>query len=156
MNVLVHSFDIHSEGFFTPAIRSRIVHFILDRQRFTEDQDDDFAFGIERLISELVYTAAYPLHDVSNHSMCSFYVVLVSFMFYTGQWLKSLQSLSPHNLSSLISSLLSMFSRTWLKHLILGHPIVLFPVTFKKTCICIKTSLKFILCMPTTRNLLHF
>ena len=85
MNVLVHSFDIHSEGFFTPAIRSRIVHFILDRQRFTEDQDDDFAFGIERLISELVYTAAYPLHDVSNHSMHSFYDLLASFMFCTGQ-----------------------------------------------------------------------
>jgi anoctamin-1 len=56
-------FEIHSEGFFTPAIRSRIVHFILDRQRFTEDQDDDFAFGIEHLISESVYTAANSLHD---------------------------------------------------------------------------------------------
>ncbi|XP_069685470.1 anoctamin-5-like isoform X2 [Periplaneta americana] len=56
-------FDIHSEGFFTPAIHSRIVQFILDRQRFSEDQNDDFAFGIERLINEWVYTAAYPLHD---------------------------------------------------------------------------------------------
>ena len=123
MNVLVHSFDIHSEEFFTPAIRSRIVHFILDRQRFSEDQDDDFAFGIERLISELVYTAAYPLHDVSNHSMHSVYDILASFMFYTGQWMKSLQSLlSSHSLSFLIPPLLPMFSRTWLKHLILDHP----------------------------------
>jgi hypothetical protein len=32
----------------------------------------------------------------------------------------------------LISPLLSMFSRTWLKHLILCHPIVLLPVTFKR------------------------
>jgi len=133
VNVLVRSFGIHSEGFFTPAIRSRIVHFILDRQRFTEDQDDDFAFGIERLISELVYTAAYPLHDVSNHSVRSFYDLLASFVFYAGQWIKSLQSLlSSHSLSFLISPLLSMFSRTRLKHLILGHPIVLFTVTFKR------------------------
>jgi anoctamin-1 len=38
----------------------------LDRQRFSEDQDDVFAFGIERLINEWVYAAAYPLHDVST------------------------------------------------------------------------------------------
>ncbi|PSN51330.1 hypothetical protein C0J52_15729 [Blattella germanica] len=56
-------FDIHSTDFFTPAIHSRIVQFILDRQRYSDNQNDDFAFGIERLINELVYTAAYPLHD---------------------------------------------------------------------------------------------
>lgn len=123
-------FDIHSEGFFTPAIRSRIVQFILDRQRFTEDQDDEFAFGIERLISELVYTAAYPLHDVSNHVMHNISHLLASFTFYTAQWMESLQSLlSSHNLSFLISChffpLLFMVFRTWLKHFLLGHPIVL-------------------------------
>lgn len=51
--------------FFTPAIRSQIVHFILDRKRFTLGDDDDYAFGIERLIDHGVYIAAYPLHDVS-------------------------------------------------------------------------------------------
>ncbi|KAK7864472.1 hypothetical protein R5R35_011703 [Gryllus longicercus] len=56
-------FDIQAEGFFTPAIHSRIVQFILDRKRFSEDEQDEFAFGIERLINEYVYTAAYPLHD---------------------------------------------------------------------------------------------
>jgi anoctamin-1 len=85
MEHIVHSFDIHSEGFFTPAIRSRIVQFILDRQRFTEDQDDDFAFGVERLISELVYTAAYPLHDVSNHTVHNGSHLLASFMLYDCQ-----------------------------------------------------------------------
>lgn len=59
-------FDINSPDFFTPATRSRIVHFILDRTRFTPDKDDDFAFGIDRLIAEKAYSAAYPLHDVSN------------------------------------------------------------------------------------------
>lgn len=58
-------FDVHQPCFFTPAIRSRIVQFILDRKRFTEVEDDDYAFGIDRLIDEGVYIAAYPLHDVS-------------------------------------------------------------------------------------------
>ncbi|XP_019864929.1 anoctamin-5 isoform X2 [Aethina tumida] len=56
-------FDVDSPCFFTPAIHSRIVQFILDRKRFSENNHDDFAFGIERLINEKVYVAIYPLHD---------------------------------------------------------------------------------------------
>ncbi|XP_050486172.1 anoctamin-1 isoform X4 [Bombus huntii] len=56
-------FSLDSPNFFTAATRARIVQFILDRTRFTETKDDDFAFGIERLISEKAYIAAYPLHD---------------------------------------------------------------------------------------------
>ncbi|XP_076233394.1 anoctamin 1 [Calliopsis andreniformis] len=56
-------FDLESPNFFTAATRARIVQFILDRTRFTESQNDDFAFGIERLISDRAYIAAYPLHD---------------------------------------------------------------------------------------------
>ena len=55
---------MEDENFFTSSIRSRIVDFILKRKRFKEDVDDEFAFGIERLISEGIYSAAYPLHDV--------------------------------------------------------------------------------------------
>lgn len=58
-------FDLDSPNFFTSAIRSRIVQFILDRTRFATTKNDDFAFGIERLISERSYVASYPLHDVS-------------------------------------------------------------------------------------------
>ncbi|XP_033224171.1 anoctamin-4-like isoform X2 [Belonocnema kinseyi] len=58
-------FDLESPEFFTPATRSRIVQFILDRTKFTEEKDEDFGFGIERLISERAYAAAYPLHDGS-------------------------------------------------------------------------------------------
>lgn len=58
-------FDLESPEFFTPATRSRIIQFILDRTKFTEDKDEDFGFGIERLISSRAYVAAYPLHDVS-------------------------------------------------------------------------------------------
>ncbi|CAK9797502.1 Ano1 [Anthophora plagiata] len=56
-------FDLDSPNFFTAATRARIVQFILDRTRFTESNNDDFAFGIERLISENAYVATYPLHD---------------------------------------------------------------------------------------------
>lgn len=62
----IYRFDVHHACFFTSAIRSRIVHFILDRKRFTLGEDDDYAFGIDRLIDQGVYTAAYPLHDVSG------------------------------------------------------------------------------------------
>uniref|UniRef100_A0A1B6JRQ4 Anoctamin n=4 Tax=Homalodisca liturata TaxID=320908 RepID=A0A1B6JRQ4_9HEMI len=57
-------FDCQTPGFFTPAIKSRIVQFILDRTFFMKtDAPDVFSFGIERLIDSSVYTAAYPLHD---------------------------------------------------------------------------------------------
>lgn len=60
-------FNVEDEDFFTSSIRSRIVDFILKRKRFKEDTDDEFAFGIERLLTEGVYSAAYPLHDGSDH-----------------------------------------------------------------------------------------
>lgn len=59
-------FDIDSPNFFTSATRSRIVQFILDRTKFIETKEDDFAFGTERLISERAYVATYPLHDVTR------------------------------------------------------------------------------------------
>ncbi|XP_076618287.1 anoctamin-1-like isoform X1 [Colletes latitarsis] len=56
-------FDLDSPNFFTAATRARIVQFILDRTKFTETKHDDFAFGVERLISDRAYVAVYPLHD---------------------------------------------------------------------------------------------
>ncbi|XP_075145749.1 anoctamin 1 [Haematobia irritans] len=56
-------FDIRHDQFFTPAVRSRIVQFILDRQRFTPKSKDEMAFGIERMVAGNIYCAAYPLHD---------------------------------------------------------------------------------------------
>ncbi|OXA61028.1 Anoctamin-1 [Folsomia candida] len=50
-------------AYFNPAIRSRIVHFILKRKRYKEDDTDTLAFGYERLIESDVYCAGYPLHD---------------------------------------------------------------------------------------------
>lgn len=59
-------FDTSAECFWTPSIRSRIVQFILDRKKFSAASDDEFAFGVARLISYGTYSAAYPLHDVSR------------------------------------------------------------------------------------------
>ncbi|XP_011305827.1 anoctamin-4 [Fopius arisanus] len=56
-------FDLDAPDFFSSATHSRIVQFILDRTKFSEVNGDDFAFGIDRLISERAYVAAYPLHD---------------------------------------------------------------------------------------------
>ncbi|KAJ8955607.1 hypothetical protein NQ318_001437 [Aromia moschata] len=56
-------FDVDSPCFFTPAIHSRIVQFILDRKRYSNNPQSAFSFGIERLIDEKAYVAAYPLHD---------------------------------------------------------------------------------------------
>jgi len=56
-------FDHDNERFFSPSTRSRIIEFILKRKRFSNNREADFAFGIERLIGDGTYIAAYPLHD---------------------------------------------------------------------------------------------
>ncbi|XP_064083662.1 anoctamin-1-like isoform X6 [Macrobrachium nipponense] len=58
-------FDI-SEDLFTTAIRARIVDFILRRKKFKND-GDDFDFGIEKLLNEGTYDAAYPIHEGDLH-----------------------------------------------------------------------------------------
>lgn len=39
-----------------------MISYILERERFGDEDQDK---GIKRLITEDVYKAAYPLHDVS-------------------------------------------------------------------------------------------
>ncbi|XP_059484748.1 anoctamin-1 isoform X2 [Neocloeon triangulifer] len=56
-------FDTNASDFFSAAIRSRIVDFILDRTYYEDKSLDPNALGINRLITEGVYSAAYPLHD---------------------------------------------------------------------------------------------
>ncbi|KAL1462346.1 hypothetical protein WDU94_014186 [Cyamophila willieti] len=52
----------HSE-FLSAPTRSLIVDFILSRQSYSSDTQDLHSIGVERLIEEGVYKAAYPLHD---------------------------------------------------------------------------------------------
>lgn len=58
-------FDEEKPGFFPPAVSIAVVHFILERQRFSDGDETTNNVGIERLLSDYVYEAAYPLHDVS-------------------------------------------------------------------------------------------
>ncbi|XP_047493990.1 anoctamin-1-like isoform X1 [Penaeus chinensis] len=59
-------FDV-TEEFFTAAVRARIIDFILRRKKFNDSEDDDFAFGIEKMLSESTYEAAYPIHEGDLH-----------------------------------------------------------------------------------------
>ncbi|PSN32602.1 hypothetical protein C0J52_15186 [Blattella germanica] len=61
----IYLFDVESKNFFTAAIRTTVVDYILERVKFSRDDSAHFAFGVNRLISEGVYCAAYPLHDVN-------------------------------------------------------------------------------------------
>ena len=61
-------FDHNDPNFFSPATRSRIVEFLLKRKRFSDDSEDDFAFGVTKLISEGTFIACYPLHDGGLHT----------------------------------------------------------------------------------------
>ena len=71
-------FDLEQTNFFTQSIKSRVIEFILKRKRFSPEDVDDFSFGIERALSDGIYTAAYPLHDVSTYLHIFYYVTLVS------------------------------------------------------------------------------
>ena len=51
------------DSFFTRAQRSRMVYEILATAPFGKEKKGEV--GIERLVDEGVYNAAFPLHDVS-------------------------------------------------------------------------------------------
>jgi anoctamin-7 len=52
------------DSFFTRAQRSRMVYEILATATFGKEKKGEV--GIDRLIDESVYNAAFPLHDVST------------------------------------------------------------------------------------------
>lgn len=56
-------FDEENSEFLCPPTRSLIVDFILSRQSFTANNKDLTKVGIQRLIEDDIYKAAYPLHD---------------------------------------------------------------------------------------------
>ena len=60
-----HFFDSSHDWYFDKSTRERIVDFLLKRKRFSDNDEDDFAFGITRLIRLGVYSDAYPVHDGS-------------------------------------------------------------------------------------------
>ena len=54
------------DSFFTRAQRSRMVYEILATAAFGKEKKGEV--GIERMVEEGVYNAAFPLHDVSTYS----------------------------------------------------------------------------------------
>ncbi|BFZ24946.1 hypothetical protein BsWGS_27984 [Bradybaena similaris] len=58
-------FDIpdNPENVFSNATRSWIVDYILRRKYFADTMESSFACGINKMISDGFYTAAYPLHE---------------------------------------------------------------------------------------------
>ncbi|XP_061570126.1 anoctamin-4-like [Cololabis saira] len=62
----IHHFIIHNKDtFFNNATRSRIVHHILQRVKYEEGKNK---MGINRLLSNNSYEAAFPLHEGNYHS----------------------------------------------------------------------------------------
>ncbi|TKS91086.1 Anoctamin-4 Transmembrane protein 16D [Collichthys lucidus] len=62
----IHHFIIHNKDtFFNNATRSRIVHHILQRVKYEEGKNK---MGINRLLSNNSYDAAFPLHEGRYHS----------------------------------------------------------------------------------------
>ena len=60
-------FDM-AEGFFTPAVRARVVAFILQRKFFVEhdpEHESPTDFGIDKLLADKTYLASYAAHEVS-------------------------------------------------------------------------------------------
>ena len=58
---VVFRFDVDSADFFNTSVRITVVSYILQRERFGDEDHDK---GIKKLLAEEVYKAAYPLHDV--------------------------------------------------------------------------------------------
>ena len=58
-------FDVppQKELFFHTAQRAQVVEFILKRKSFSRNEDDVTEFGINKLLSDKVYIAAYPIHE---------------------------------------------------------------------------------------------
>ncbi|CAG5115206.1 unnamed protein product, partial [Candidula unifasciata] len=58
-------FDIPEkpEHLFNSATRSWIVDYILRRKYFADTTENSFACGINKMVSDKIYTAAYPLHE---------------------------------------------------------------------------------------------
>ncbi|XP_041833415.1 anoctamin-4-like isoform X2 [Melanotaenia boesemani] len=62
----IHHFIIHNKDtFFNNATRSRIVHHILQRVKYEEGKNK---MGLNRLLNNNSYEAAFPLHEGNYHS----------------------------------------------------------------------------------------
>lgn len=71
LTILFLRFDDDDDNFFSSQVKTIVVDFILQRTTFCErsvnctHSKGTTNFGIEKLVADGVYKAAYPLHDVS-------------------------------------------------------------------------------------------
>lgn len=70
--------DNDPENFFSPSQRGEIVSYILRRTKFNEN-NDVFSIGINKLLADRVYDAAYPLHDCDAD--CKRLIILIFLWF---------------------------------------------------------------------------
>lgn len=64
-------FNLNDPNFFCSAVKSAVINFILERTKYSEERENLCLVGVERLLSESAYTAAYPLHDGSVRTLDS-------------------------------------------------------------------------------------
>lgn len=70
IDVRYYRFNTTEGEFFSVSTKNTIVNFILEREKFNNQPEAVYDVGIVKLLSEGVYSAAYPLHDVSNYNYC--------------------------------------------------------------------------------------
>jgi anoctamin-1 len=57
-------FDVNEPNFFPCFVRLAVVNFILERTAFADNTEDNLnCIGIDKLLSDVAYITAYPLHD---------------------------------------------------------------------------------------------
>lgn len=57
-------FDVNEPNFFPCYVRLAVVNFILERTAFADNTEDNLnCIGIDKLLSDVAYISAYPLHD---------------------------------------------------------------------------------------------
>lgn len=61
---IFNRFNEDDPNFFSAEVRTLVIDFILNRISWGKDQGDVNCVGIQCLLDEGIYKAAYPLHDV--------------------------------------------------------------------------------------------
>ncbi|XP_055370961.1 anoctamin-5 isoform X4 [Condylostylus longicornis] len=88
-------FDSDNQDFFDSTVRIVVINFILERQRFIND--DEFGIntaktqnliGIEKLLQDKVYENAFPLHDGDGYTFGSQRYLLLTEWASLKKWIK--------------------------------------------------------------------
>lgn len=62
-------------SFFETSERSRMVYDLLLRTRYDSEEVEKYRVGIERLMKNGTYTAAYPLHEVNEFCFSIYFLM---------------------------------------------------------------------------------